>query len=88
MNKNKMKKNNNMGYSMSPMLEVDETTPENSFQMVNRFGRCNVQSTANTDNSYPEIAQGLSKKVAESVDDERKRWREQNDKESGGKYKH
>lgn len=87
MNKNKMKKNN-MGYSLSPASDVDETTPENSFQMVNRFGRCNVQATNNTDNSYPEIAQGLSKKVAKSVDDERKRWRNQNGKESGGKYKH
>lgn len=81
-------KKNNMGYVLNPSLETDETTPENCYQTVNRFGRCNVQATANTDNSYPEIAQGLSKKVAESVDDERKRWREQNGKESGGKYKH
>ena len=87
MNKNKIKKNN-MEYSLNPSLDSDENTPESSFQMVNRFGRCNVQATANTDNSYPEIAQGLSKKVAESVDDERKRWRAQNGKGSGGKYKH
>ena len=36
--------------------------PEDSFDMVNKYGRCNVQPTNDTDNVFPAIAQGLAKK--------------------------
>lgn len=77
-----------MGYSLNPSLDTDENTPENCYQTVNRFGRCNVQATANTDNKYPAISQGMAEKTAQSVEKERKHWRHKNGEESGGKYKH
>ncbi len=33
--------------------------PFSSFDLVNKYGRCNVQATADTDNPFPHIAQGL-----------------------------
>lgn len=36
--------------------------PEDSFDMVNKYGRCNVQPTNDTDNTFPAIAQGLAEK--------------------------
>lgn len=35
---------------------------EDSFDMVNKYGRCNVQPTNDTDNTFPAIAQGLAQK--------------------------
>lgn len=35
---------------------------EDSFDMVTKYGRCNVQPTNDTDNTFPAIAQGLSQK--------------------------
>jgi len=35
---------------------------DDAFDMVNKYGRCNVQPTNNTDNTFPAIAQGLAKK--------------------------
>ena len=35
---------------------------EDSFDMVTKYGRCNVQPTNDTDNTFPAIAQGLAKK--------------------------
>lgn len=35
---------------------------EDSFDMVNKYGRCNVQPTNDTDNTFPAIAQGLAEK--------------------------
>lgn len=33
--------------------------PEDAFQMVNKYGTYNIQPTADSDNEFPEIAQGL-----------------------------
>ena len=35
---------------------------EDSFDMVTKYGRCNCQPTNDTDNTFPAIAQGISKK--------------------------
>lgn len=35
--------------------------PDNAEDMVNKFGTYNIQPTADTDNEFPEIAQGLPK---------------------------
>ena len=35
---------------------------DDAFDMVNKYGRCNVQPTNNTDNTFPAIAQGLAKR--------------------------
>ncbi len=79
---------NNFRSSSTPSLDIDEERPEDCYETVNRFGRCNVQATNNTNNDYPAIAQGLAESTKESVQQESKRWRAQNGKESGGKYKH
>ena len=36
--------------------------PEDSFDMVNKYGTYNIQPTAQTENSYPYISHGLPKK--------------------------
>ena len=36
--------------------------PEDSFDMVNKYGTYNIQPTSQTGNSFPHIAQGLPKK--------------------------
>jgi hypothetical protein len=38
-----------------------ESMPETSFQMVNKYGTYNIQPTNDSDNEFPEIAQGLPK---------------------------
>ncbi|MCH5171037.1 MAG: hypothetical protein J1F24_07105 [Oscillospiraceae bacterium] len=35
--------------------------PRDTFDLVNKYGTYNIQPTADTHNSYPQIAQGLSK---------------------------
>ena len=35
---------------------------EDSFDMVNKYGTYNIQPTNDTDNTFPAIAQGISKK--------------------------
>ena len=37
--------------------------PETAFEMVNRYGTYEIQSTAATENQYPAIAQGFNKKI-------------------------
>lgn len=36
--------------------------PEDVFDMVNKYGTYNIQPTAQTENSFPYISQGLPKK--------------------------
>lgn len=36
--------------------------PETSFDVVNKYGTYEIQPTADTDNDYPQIAQGLPRK--------------------------
>ena len=38
-------------------------SPEDCKQMVNKYGTYNIQPTADADNLYPAIAQGLSEKT-------------------------
>ena len=42
-------------------ISENEIEPD-SFDMVNKYGRCNVQPTNDTDNTFPAIAQGLAEK--------------------------
>ena len=37
--------------------------PETAFDMVNRYGTYNIQSTAETENAYPAVAQGYNRKI-------------------------
>ena len=35
--------------------------PQNSIEQINKYGTYNIQPTADSDNSFPKIAQGLAK---------------------------
>ena len=51
------------------MIKMDEKnthiggSPEDCKQMVNKYGTYNIQPTADADNLYPAIAQGLADKT-------------------------
>lgn len=51
--------------------------PETAFDTVNAFGTYNIQPTADTDNTYPAIAQGFNKKAVKT-DRENKSAEKQN----------
>lgn len=46
----------------TPSSEPVMGEPEDSFDMVNKYGTYNIQPTSQTGNSFPHIAQGLPKK--------------------------
>ena len=54
----------------NPSLFDTTGVPETPLQLINKYGRCNVQGTCDTENEYPQIAQGLPKNTP------KKRWGE------------
>ena len=52
-------------------------SPETAFDTVNAFGTYNIQPTADTDNTYPAIAQSFNKKAVKT-DRENKAAEKQN----------
>lgn len=42
--------------------EAIQSQPENAFEQVNKYGTYEIQPTAEADQRFPEIAQGLPKK--------------------------
>ena len=56
-----MRKKKQAKNSDTPSLFTLNTTPENAFDQVNRYGTYNIQPTADSENRYPAIAQGLAK---------------------------
>lgn len=48
-------------YDPTPMNHDFPGQPEDCFGVVNQYGTYNIQATANTDNEYPAIAQGMPK---------------------------
>lgn len=64
----KLKKEKNKG-EKQPYIKLEISAdpihgePHDAFDMVNKYGTYNIQPTADTHNSYPKIAQGLSKKA-------------------------
>lgn len=60
MNKNKCK--NAKSYDCpTPSSDPVVGEPEDSFDMVNKYGTYNIQPTSQTENSFPHISQGLPK---------------------------
>ncbi len=53
---------NNFKDKLTPSSNDYSKMPDDSFDLVNKYGRCNVQATADTDNPFPHIAQGLPNK--------------------------
>ena len=48
-------------YSPTPMVRHFPGQPEDCFDLVNQYGTYNIQRTADTENFFPAIAQGLPK---------------------------
>lgn len=57
MSKKKSRFPDNPNPTADPVIEP----PQSCYDMVNKYGRCNVQETAATPNAFPTIAQGLPK---------------------------
>ena len=53
---------------MSNMTDINTTNgnPDTAFDMVNCYGTYEIQPTANTNNTYPAIAQGFNEKIIKS----------------------
>lgn len=47
--------------SSTPSADGIMQNPETVWEQINKYGTYNIQPTADTDNAYPEIAQGLAK---------------------------
>ncbi len=45
----------------TPSSNAVEGQPQTAFELVNKYGTYNIQPTAESDNEFPEIAQGLPK---------------------------
>ncbi len=65
-------------------LENIGKPPETAEQQVNCYGTYEIQSTADTDNMYPAIAQGFNKKIIKT--DRENEERRDNALKSGKKY--
>ena len=82
MNKNNKKKNlkeqgvDEYQVELTPSAVSVGDAPDDSFQLVNKYGTYEIQPTADTDNKFPAIAQGFSRKEQE---------RERLDEKSGEK---
>ena len=48
-------------FDPTPMNHEFPGQPDDCFDMVNQYGTYNIQKTADTDNLYPAIAQGIPK---------------------------
>ena len=46
----------------APMTEPHFGQPDDCYDLINRYGTYNIQPTADTENVFPMIAQGLPKK--------------------------
>ncbi len=57
-----------------PVIDVSSVPitgmPETAFDMVNRYGTYNIQSTADTENMYPTVAHGFNEGIIETDCDE------------------
>lgn len=55
---------------IKPVVDVSSVPvtgmPETAFDMVNRYGTYNIQSTADTENMYPTVAHGFNKEIIEA----------------------
>lgn len=54
-----MKKTTDIKDKSTPSSSDYSKHPDDSFDLINKYGRCECQPTADTDNPFPKIAQGL-----------------------------
>lgn len=61
-----MKKSDKKGTQKDINTEISATPvfgqPEDTFDMINKYGTYNIQPTADNENDYPKISQGLPRK--------------------------
>ena len=57
----KKKKTEKLPYDPTPMTNAFPGQPEDCFDLINQYGTYEIQRTADTDNEFPAIAQGLAK---------------------------
>lgn len=50
------------GFFITPSANPIFGNPENTFDILTAYGEYNVQKTADTDNEFPIISQGLDRK--------------------------
>ena len=58
-----MEKNKKVTNKTEMSLENIQKPPKTAEEQVNCYGTYEIQSTADTDNMYPAIAQGFNKKI-------------------------
>lgn len=57
-----MKEDEKLPYHEAPMAEPHFGQPDDCYDLINQYGTYNIQPTADTENVFPMIAQGLPKK--------------------------
>ena len=57
-----MKKSNKKRDLSVPSAIAVQGNPETAFELINKYGTYNIQPTAESDNDYPKIAQGIESK--------------------------
>lgn len=73
-----MRKKKNVGPLSAPMAQGSFGDPDDCLGLVNKYGTYNIQPTADADNLFPAIAQGLPRGLAEPMRDEAERVRKEN----------
>lgn len=56
-----MKKSSKKDDYLTPSANSVQGQPQNAFELINKYGTYNIQPTNDSDQKYPEIAQGLPK---------------------------
>ena len=59
-------KNKKHNFPTEPSVFAPTDLPETAEEMVNKYGTYEIQSTAETENQYPAIAQGFNAKIIET----------------------
>lgn len=68
-----MKKKNKPDYDPVPSADSVYGDPESCMELLNKYGTYNIQPTAEADNLYPTIAQGMPKEDAQNNKAKRQR---------------
>jgi len=67
---NRMKKRKGQPYPSDPAARYYPGQPDDCAALVNQYGTYNIQPTADADNLFPAIAQGLPRHLYENPDEE------------------
>lgn len=51
--------------------------PDSKDDVINKYGTYEVQATCDTENDYPQIAQGMAKQLKDALREKEVRWRKQ-----------